>query len=295
MAKEFKFRLRFTTEDDLILLRDVVGHNPFKGPSKWKQIQANLLCVSGKNFSIRSVREHVEHLLKLFVKKDRANLRKSGTEEQYSEKQRLLEEVKRLSTEFKERRFGKKGVSASRAEVHTQESTTNDGDRGSEVHFDVADPLEMGDEEPVNCTPDQYSRSPTDNSPIIKEEIELESRSESPTESATGTFASVPMEVPRPKRARKSENALKNSSVEFLRQKQSADGDLAERQLRLQERRLELDERKQKLEEEKFELEKRERESRLLLEIKERENNLRIAQQQQELINFFVQNFNNKN
>jgi hypothetical protein len=141
----------------------------------------------------------------------------------------LLEEVKRLSTEFKERRFGKKGVSASRAEgifarnvaafdndstqssigiscntfsylsavsVHTQESTTNDGDRGSEVHFDVADPLEMGDEEPVNCTPDQYSRSPTDNSPIIKEEIELESRSESPTESATGTFASVPMEVP---------------------------------------------------------------------------------------------------
>jgi hypothetical protein len=56
-----------------------------------------------------------------------------------------------------------------------------------------------------------------------------------------------------------------------------------------------LDEKKQKLEEEKFELEKRKRESRLLLEIKERENNLRIAQQQQELINFFVQNFNNKN
>jgi hypothetical protein len=51
-----------------------------------------------------------------------------------------------------------------------------------------------------------------------------------------------------------------------------------------------LDEKNQK-----FELEKRERESRLLLEIKERENNLRIAQQQQELINFFVQNFNNKN
>jgi hypothetical protein len=50
-----------------------------------------------------------------------------------------------------------------------------------------------------------------------------------------------------------------------------------------------LDEKNQK-----FELEKRERDSRLLLEIKERENNLQIAQQQQELINFFVQNFNNK-
>jgi hypothetical protein len=76
MAKEFKLRLRFTTEDDLILLRDVVGHNPFEEPSKWKQIHTNLLCVSGKNFTVRSVREHVEHLLKLFVKNDRANLRK---------------------------------------------------------------------------------------------------------------------------------------------------------------------------------------------------------------------------
>jgi hypothetical protein len=45
MAKEvkFKFRLRLTTEDDLILLRDVMRHNPFEGPSEWKQIHANLL------------------------------------------------------------------------------------------------------------------------------------------------------------------------------------------------------------------------------------------------------------
>jgi hypothetical protein len=146
-----------------------------------------------------------------------------------------LEEVKQLSTEFKARRFVKKGVSASRAEgifvrnvaafdndstqsnigfscntfsylsavsVHTQETITNDGDhyQGSEVHFDVADHLEIGDEEPVDSTQDQYSRyviSPTDNSPpIIIEEIELANRSERPTAAATVTSASVPMEVP---------------------------------------------------------------------------------------------------
>jgi hypothetical protein len=96
--------------------------------------------------------------------------------------------VNQLSAEFKEKRFGKKGVSASRAEVifarnvaafdndstqtkigiscntifysylsavsvhiqELQESTTNNDDQGSQVHFDIVDNLEMGDAESVD-------------------------------------------------------------------------------------------------------------------------------------------------
>jgi hypothetical protein len=78
--------------------------------------------------------------------------------------------------------------------VHIQESTTNNDDQGSQVHFDIVDNLEMGDAESVDHI--QNQDSPTyNNYAITVEEIELPSTSERPT-AATVTSASVPMEVP---------------------------------------------------------------------------------------------------
>lgn len=69
-------RIRFTINDDLSLLRQVVCLNPFEDRSIWKIICENVNKTSGKNFTVRSTREHVAHLAKLFMKEDRANLRR---------------------------------------------------------------------------------------------------------------------------------------------------------------------------------------------------------------------------
>lgn len=71
-----KERLRFSTVDDLYLLRQVVRSNPFNDATQWEDIRNALVSSSEKNFSIRSVKEHVEYLLKVWNKRVRANLKK---------------------------------------------------------------------------------------------------------------------------------------------------------------------------------------------------------------------------
>lgn len=71
-----KERLRFSTVDDLCLLRQVICLNPYNDANQWENIQNTLSSTSNKNFSIRSVKEHVEYLLKIWKKEDRANLKK---------------------------------------------------------------------------------------------------------------------------------------------------------------------------------------------------------------------------
>ncbi|CAB0020878.1 unnamed protein product, partial [Nesidiocoris tenuis] len=54
-----------------------------------------------KEFLARAVRDRAGLLIKQFAASERVIIRKSGTEEEYSERERLLEEVKVLYTEFK--------------------------------------------------------------------------------------------------------------------------------------------------------------------------------------------------
>jgi len=71
-----KERLRFSTTDDLCLLRQVICLNPYNDTNQWNIIKDTIVSTSKKNFSIRSIKEHVEHLLKVWSKEDRANLKK---------------------------------------------------------------------------------------------------------------------------------------------------------------------------------------------------------------------------
>ncbi|CAN7951150.1 unnamed protein product, partial [Ixodes pacificus] len=92
-------RLRFSAQDDISLLQEVHALNPFEDPSRWAQIANNLLSATGKSFSARAVSDRLDLLLAQFAAEDRANLRRSGTEEQYSEKEHLLE-IADLTREF---------------------------------------------------------------------------------------------------------------------------------------------------------------------------------------------------
>lgn len=69
---------------------------------------------------------------------------------------------------------------------------------------------------------------------------------------------------------------------------------LKTKELKLQKQRVTLEKKRLLLEEKKFALEKMERHKRLEVEIKERENNILISQQQQRIIDFFVDHFHNK-
>ncbi|KAF5279249.1 hypothetical protein FQR65_LT15454 [Abscondita terminalis] len=94
-------RLRFNVSDDIMLLQHVIALNPFENERRWDEVLQSVINESGKQFTLRSIKEHLDHILKLFVKEDLANIRKSGTEEEYTEKERLLQEVVDLQKEYK--------------------------------------------------------------------------------------------------------------------------------------------------------------------------------------------------
>lgn len=69
-------RVRFNINDDLILLRQVLGTNPYERRCNWTTIHENINTITGKKFTLRAIREHVDHLVKLYKKEDTANLRR---------------------------------------------------------------------------------------------------------------------------------------------------------------------------------------------------------------------------
>ncbi|KAG0409717.1 hypothetical protein HPB47_013168 [Ixodes persulcatus] len=110
-------RLRFTVDEDLCLHREVRAVNPFASPEGWTLVYTNLLVALTRVFTIRAIRDRVDLLLGYFRQQDAANLRKSGTEEQYAEKDQLLQEISDLAREFGHRpktvpRKGRSGAAA---------------------------------------------------------------------------------------------------------------------------------------------------------------------------------------
>ncbi|XP_023244561.1 troponin T-like [Centruroides sculpturatus] len=95
-----KVPTRFSCWHDIILLREVVTVNPYayENPKvAWKDIAENLQTyydVDG-----RRCRERTNLLLQYYDKNDQASLRKSGTEEEFTERNELLEEIKELKYE----------------------------------------------------------------------------------------------------------------------------------------------------------------------------------------------------
>ncbi|KAH7986802.1 hypothetical protein HPB52_024721 [Rhipicephalus sanguineus] len=86
-------RFRFTIEVDIYMLREVREQDPYHNPALWLNVAENLSLALGRPISARAIRERCDLLLAQFAQEDRANLRKSGTEEQYGEKETLLQEI----------------------------------------------------------------------------------------------------------------------------------------------------------------------------------------------------------
>lgn len=305
-------RLRFTIEDDLRLLRDVVGINPFLHPVTWKVVHNNICKFSGKCFSVRAVREHVEHLLKLFAKEDKANLRKSGTEEQYREKEILLQEVTDLQREFKLSNpssskdtkvdsIRTKGILARNAACATIETAPRTEETEADVvEFEFPEYAQCNNAASTEHTFNEDDSSSNENN----ENVNAEAVVETPMMQEAETTQPIIVEVPAsksiknngkqtlgPVRTRKSRLTAASSALSYLKEKQEWERKAREQEFAFEERKLELEERKLRLEEQKHEMEMKERESRLALELKEREQNLEATKQQMNAINLFMKYF----
>ncbi|KAH7971989.1 hypothetical protein HPB52_004752 [Rhipicephalus sanguineus] len=86
-------RFRFTIEVDIYMLREVREQDPYHNHTLWLTVAENLSLALGRTISARAIRERCDLLLAQFAQEDRANLRKSGTEQQYGEKEQLLQEI----------------------------------------------------------------------------------------------------------------------------------------------------------------------------------------------------------
>ncbi|CAG9772087.1 unnamed protein product [Ceutorhynchus assimilis] len=109
-----KKRQRFSDHDDLVLLREVLSHNPFKNPALWQVIQENVSSLTGKTFVIRTLREHLERLIKLWLEMFRILKDKSGLEVISTEKDTSCSNIYDLMKEFKVSKKKKTSFSTSK-------------------------------------------------------------------------------------------------------------------------------------------------------------------------------------
>ncbi|KAG0436168.1 hypothetical protein HPB47_018101 [Ixodes persulcatus] len=99
-ASPLASRRRFAITDDIVLLHEVEALNPLRNATQCTAVTDNLKAATGRSFTVRSVRERCDLLLGLFRREERSNLRESGTEEQYTVKEQLLQKISDLTHEF---------------------------------------------------------------------------------------------------------------------------------------------------------------------------------------------------
>ncbi|KAH6925786.1 hypothetical protein HPB50_009880 [Hyalomma asiaticum] len=92
-------RVQFNPAIDLEMLSYVRNANTFRDQKEWTHIAAKMQDLTRQSFTSRTVRERTYLLLGRFIAKDRVALRKSGTEEEYGQREALLQEILDLARE----------------------------------------------------------------------------------------------------------------------------------------------------------------------------------------------------
>ncbi|XP_077558130.1 uncharacterized protein LOC144173680 [Haemaphysalis longicornis] len=88
-----KPRRCFSAHEDLCLLREVAAAKPFGDDIKWVHVLAAVNRAVGREVTLRGIKDRVDILLGYWKRQDAKNLKKSGTEEQYSEKEEILQDL----------------------------------------------------------------------------------------------------------------------------------------------------------------------------------------------------------
>ncbi|KAL1467776.1 hypothetical protein MTO96_041936 [Rhipicephalus appendiculatus] len=92
-------RVQFNPAIDLEMLWYVRNVNPFRDHREWTNIASRMQDLTNMPFTNRTVRERTYRLLERFAARDRVAIRRSGTEEEYGERESLLQEILDLACE----------------------------------------------------------------------------------------------------------------------------------------------------------------------------------------------------
>lgn len=308
-------RNRFTNDDDIVLLKEVLGYNPYCDHSRWTNIQESLEKSIGKKFNIRTIKEHVDLLAKQHVRKEEENTVKSGTEEAVTEKDFLLQEVCLLIREYAKREKNKMTPKISFEKAKAERDMW-----ANELNSTILN-QEFGTEN-SNNTPDSEvnNNNGSIHDVILEEEVsslpvkerEFDTCSgrdnQEPVQADTSklqTSKRVPVKkVLVPSRQRiKRQNARLNA-INYLDRRAEIEDELKKREfeieekkIKLEQQRLELEERKVRLEEQKLELKKEEhlqtlqqQAEKFRMEMEERRQLFGILKSQKDLIQIILNN-----
>ncbi|KAH7968147.1 hypothetical protein HPB52_006074 [Rhipicephalus sanguineus] len=247
------------------MLREVREQDPYHNPALWLNVAENLSLALGRTISARAIRERCDLLLAQFAQEDRANLRKSGTEEQYGEKETLLQEIfdvarshgyrirpgaarKAASTSASssqapsgvdraERRVASAVRDSASATLHAEPASGEDS-TGSTAVFDNVEVFTTAPEEPYEVVGD-FSQS----SPAPQEETAPVAAGGA----AQAVGASAAAGAARARRGRRRRTADRH--LEFFERRLALEAETRERAAAQEDRRLQLEERRLDLQE----------------------------------------------
>ncbi|RHY13658.1 hypothetical protein DYB32_010908 [Aphanomyces invadans] len=89
---------RFKSASDVDLLKEVIHIQPYDAPygavkSRWDEVAANMCMMYGDGLTSVSCRKRFDDLLDAFKRNTISSLRASGTEEEYNEREQLLQDI----------------------------------------------------------------------------------------------------------------------------------------------------------------------------------------------------------
>ncbi|ETW02808.1 hypothetical protein H310_05293 [Aphanomyces invadans] len=93
-----KAAFRFKSASDVDLLKEVIHIQPYDAPygavkSRWDEVAANMCMTYGDGLTSVSCRKRFDDLLDAFKRNTISSLRASGTEEEYNEREQLLQDI----------------------------------------------------------------------------------------------------------------------------------------------------------------------------------------------------------
>ncbi|CAG9762657.1 unnamed protein product [Ceutorhynchus assimilis] len=298
-----KKRLRFTDHDDLSLLREVLGQNPIDNPAAWNIIQENMLSLTKKHFLVRTLKEHLELLVKLWLKEFKNLKNLSGIEVIQTEKEVLCQNVHELMCGKENQKHQKRNilVSKNKGVKARDRCASTSVDLSQEVGIPDIRPYSYGSVVEASQHLEKKEEIPNeqDYSFFCQSEnvegIENENTQENgptplptmePPVLTTHSITPKPSRVLAPIRSRKRKANTQRQGLAYLEAYDANQGATKKKEMELEEKRLVLEERKLAIEERKIALLEKQmstadNHTRMLIELADKKLTAEIDQRQQ--------------
>ncbi|XP_072398053.1 uncharacterized protein [Diabrotica undecimpunctata] len=246
-------RIRFTSDDDLCLLKQVLGQNPLTYPENWRIVQENMRSTTGKFFIIRTLKDHLFLLLDIWKKKTEADQKRSGVEEMYSERDKCLQEIADMCADLTLAPPPKK-----RRAISKEKQIIELGRKMRDNHSSVYIESETRDSTQLVEVDHSYVILPEHQAEeVVVENVvaeEVESMQNTPYIPRTlGKAEENKKQIMGPVKRRQNKSVLlRTNGLDYLNRKNEKDFNIRARELAIEEKKTELEERRLKLEEEKL-------------------------------------------